>query len=59
MKNTVVISTCVSALFLLQAGVVYAGNPNPTVPEMNAGGVVIALGLTIAVVALIKDYRNK
>jgi hypothetical protein len=51
MKNTVVLSTCVSALCLLQAGVVFAGQT--TVPEMNAGSVVIALGLTIAVVALI------
>lgn len=58
MKNTVVVSTFVSALCFFQTGVVFAGQA-PNVPEMNAGSVVIALSLTIAVVALIKDYRNK
>ena len=31
----------------------------PNVPEMDAGGVAVALGLTIALVMLIKDRRKK
>ena len=41
---------------LLCSSAVYAGTQ---VPEMNIGGVAFALGLTVTLVALIKDRSNK
>jgi hypothetical protein len=50
-------------IFVLCAGLVssmvFAAAPNPDVPEMDISGVPVVLGITIALVMLVRDQLEK
>jgi hypothetical protein len=45
-----------AATFCLLSTSAYA--PAPAVPEINGGGAALALGLTVGVIALIREHRG-
>jgi hypothetical protein len=56
MKKFIALTPIVSAFLLLYSHIAHAGW---NVPEMDSAGAAVALGLTIAIVVLVKEYRKK
>ena len=51
-------STSLLGLMALLSSTIHAG-VQPTVPEIDGGMAAIAIGLTVGVVALVREYRRK
>ena len=57
MKKLISTTSLIGTLTLLSS-TAHAGVP-PQVPEIDAGMAAIAIGLTVGVVALVREYRRK
>ena len=56
MKKQISVSLIIGLLTVI-SGTAYAAAP--PVPEIDAGTAAIAIGLTVGIVALIREYRRK
>ena len=57
MKNAGFAVTCIGVMTLLTTAVRAA--ETPAVPEIDGGLATIAIGLTLGIVALIREYRRR
>jgi hypothetical protein len=57
MKKFIILTPVISAILLMYSHFAHAGGV--AVPEISAGGTALTLGLTIAIVTLIREYRKK